>query len=614
MKFHPIKKSIIITLLITLNLFVMILNQCQTKASLIKTLPGLDKIPCMYSGFVPIDKTGHSQVFYWLIKSPENADHRPLIIWLNGGPGSSSMIGLFNEIGPLRYKNSGLILDEEDSWTSVANVLFVDQPVGTGYSFARHSDSIPKTQKEVSIQFLAFLQEFTKLHPEHSESDIYLMGENYAGKYIPNIAKEYKQQAISHQLKMKLKKIAIGNGLFDAKYQRSARKDLIKGLNILSEFEDESQYDYLMRNCEVALSKKDESKLKHANQQCLETMEFISNIAGDVYKYDVRKSANFEKEVFKGLHEYLNKEDVVSEIHVKEKTIKPTGKYWSGGNETVADRLAFDYNMENSLAELENLLSDGVGVVIYAGQFDLIDGPQGIERALREMSWSKSEEFKKAPRELWKEKAGNDTITLGYIKQYKNLQFITMRNAGHFTSKDRMQSSLKLLQHIFSGEDKISCPDDTCKLWEKKCSAMNHCNNNGKCDETTGGKCECNSDFYGPDCSIKPEKLNSGDKIIISPRDTKLFSLAHLNSSDVLLEIESDDYHAVVSLLNKDDHENVFNFKKHEITYRMENFHIVLYLKKDQLDQYLVSINSLEFSNEIKISVSVNLYSKFNLF
>ena len=97
---------------------------------------------CQYAGTLKTKKEtfkeGHN-LFYWYFKHPD--PDAPLLLWLNGGPGATSMFGLFLENGPLRVKRTGDGSDDfelyaaENSWADSYNLIFLDQPVGTGFSY-----------------------------------------------------------------------------------------------------------------------------------------------------------------------------------------------------------------------------------------------------------------------------------------------------------------------------------------------------------------------------------------------------------------------------------------------------------------------------------------------
>jgi len=616
-----IKKILLISIfLLFFSINFSIAKTCKHKESLVSTLPNYvgekENFPCIYSGFIQIDKNYNSQIFYVLLSKNEfeENDDSPLTIWLNGGPGLSSMIGLFTEMGPLKFSgNLNLMLNGNTSWTRLTHLLLVDQPVGTGFSFTQNLEGIPNNQADASLQFYKFFQKFLTIHDDLSHKSIFLTGENYAGKYIPEITERIVEENIriekgesSFSHKINLKKILIGNGLFDTKYQRSARKDLAKGINLLSEFDDESQYDFLSQKCEYSLS----NNLKESAKVCDNILDYLLKIAGDVNKYDVRKSADSEAQLIKALDFYLNTEEAVASLHVSNSTIKSRTNYFSFQNDTVKDVMQEDINLYSSLPKLEKIIDKySVPVVLFAGQFDLVEGPQGMERAIHSLNFSFKQEFKNKPRSLWKIAIDqNKSVIAGYIKQARNLTLITMRNAGHFAPLGRPGSMFDLMEHFLSNEDHWNCPDNKCSLAEAKCEFMSKCNGNGECGEATGGKCICSEKFYGPDCSLHVEPLVNGEYKIL-PRYVKLLHIEDFEN-DILLEVDSNDKNIMISLIDKDEHEYVYDIKKHQIAYQMMNKKLILYLEKDKFANSIIVIQNLEFKHEIEIKTYIDNYSK----
>ncbi len=152
------------------------------------------------------------------MEAEERLNPERLIIWLNGGPGCSSMDGMFLEVGPfLVTKDSSGALHAAPnpySWTKTAHVLFVDQPVGTGYSYAT-SGTRMHTEKEIASNFVSFLQEFLRIFPQYRRMDTYMTGESFAGVYIPYIASAVVESNRLGHDSINLKGLAIGNGWID---------------------------------------------------------------------------------------------------------------------------------------------------------------------------------------------------------------------------------------------------------------------------------------------------------------------------------------------------------------------------------------------------------------
>lgn len=130
------------------------------------------------------------------------------MLWLNGGPGCSSLLGLFSENGPYWIRDNLTLERNDHSWNNNSNVLYVDQPVGTGLSKAT-KDQLVHNEEEVSSDFYVFLVQFFDKFPQYKHRPFYLSGESYAGQYIPAIASRLLEKA---NPEINFLGVAIGNG------------------------------------------------------------------------------------------------------------------------------------------------------------------------------------------------------------------------------------------------------------------------------------------------------------------------------------------------------------------------------------------------------------------
>lgn len=124
--------------------------------------------------------------FFFLNRARHIAHKQILMIWLNGGPGCSSFDGSLMEIGPLRMvlKGNGQLREAEGAWNEYVNMLFIDQPTGTGYSIG--SEANWPHELDVSSDYLVnLLLRFFAIFPEYEAMDLYIGGESFAGQYIP---------------------------------------------------------------------------------------------------------------------------------------------------------------------------------------------------------------------------------------------------------------------------------------------------------------------------------------------------------------------------------------------------------------------------------------------
>uniref|UniRef100_A0A8C4N0B3 Carboxypeptidase n=1 Tax=Equus asinus TaxID=9793 RepID=A0A8C4N0B3_EQUAS len=174
----------------------------------IQCLPGLAKQPSFrqYSGYLRGSGTKH--LHYWFVESQKDPKSSPVVLWLNGGPGCSSLDGLLTEHGPFLIQPDGTTLEYNPySWNLIANVLYLESPAGVGFSYS--DDKYYKTNDtEVAQSNFEALQDFFRLFPEYKNNELFLTGESYAGIYIPTLAVLVMQDP-----SMNLQGLAVGNGL-----------------------------------------------------------------------------------------------------------------------------------------------------------------------------------------------------------------------------------------------------------------------------------------------------------------------------------------------------------------------------------------------------------------
>ncbi|KAK7685721.1 hypothetical protein QCA50_011066 [Cerrena zonata] len=169
-----------------------------------------------FAGNVGVNRQGHpnNTLFFWAFEkengtltNPENIA-APWGIWLNGGPGSSSMLGLLFENGPIHINGDYSVSGNQFSWNTLADYFWLDQPVGTGWSTVE-ADGLARDEDELGRDFWGFVENIVKVFPNLKSRPLYLTGESYAGVYIPYITKTYFGL---DNPPVRLAKIAIGDG------------------------------------------------------------------------------------------------------------------------------------------------------------------------------------------------------------------------------------------------------------------------------------------------------------------------------------------------------------------------------------------------------------------
>ncbi|XP_072237439.1 lysosomal protective protein [Leuresthes tenuis] len=171
-------------------------------------LPGLQKQPSFrqFSGYLSVADGKH--LHYWFVESQNNPSSDPVVLWLNGGPGCSSLDGLLTEHGPFLIQDDGVTLQYNPySWNKIANMLYLESPVGVGFSYS-DDQKYATNDTEVSMNNYLALKEFFRLFPELSSNELFLTGESYGGIYIPTLAERVMEDA-----SLNLQGVAVGNGM-----------------------------------------------------------------------------------------------------------------------------------------------------------------------------------------------------------------------------------------------------------------------------------------------------------------------------------------------------------------------------------------------------------------
>ncbi|EXJ95780.1 carboxypeptidase D [Capronia coronata CBS 617.96] len=139
-----------------------------------------------YAGLMPIsDAPNASELYFWFFPSSNPAASNEIVIWLNGGPGCSSLEGFLQENGPFLWQyGTYKPVPNQWSWTNLTNMVWVEQPVGTGFS---QGTPTATSEADVAAQFLGFFKNFVDTFAMQGYT-VYIAGESYAGYYVPYIA------------------------------------------------------------------------------------------------------------------------------------------------------------------------------------------------------------------------------------------------------------------------------------------------------------------------------------------------------------------------------------------------------------------------------------------
>ncbi|CAM9473164.1 unnamed protein product [Ectocarpus sp. 13 AM-2016] len=160
------------------------------------TLPGAENLEVkdgfnMFSGYINVDAENGRNIFYWFMEAQENEEDAPVILWTNGGPGCSGMLGLLTEHGPFQVRDGGkTLVDNDYSWNKVANMLYVEIPSGVGFSYSDTVTDYQTGDDKTAVDNYWLVQGWLDRFPRYRSNDFHISSESYGGHYMPQLAEE----------------------------------------------------------------------------------------------------------------------------------------------------------------------------------------------------------------------------------------------------------------------------------------------------------------------------------------------------------------------------------------------------------------------------------------
>ncbi|KAI0056758.1 alpha/beta-hydrolase [Artomyces pyxidatus] len=410
-----------------------------------------------YTGYIDIEA---KHLFFYFFESRNDPATDDVIFWTNGGPGCSSALGLFMELGPCRVTNAteGTKFHPE-SWNNNASVFFVDQPVNVGFSYADYGESV-STSEEAALDIAAFLAIFFENFSSFKGRAFHMAGESYAGRYIPLFASavyDQNAQLLARGLTpINLTSAMIGNGWTDINTMIPSYYDMtctpasvppVLGISTCIRMKK------ALARCEkwvkaACIDQFDSMNCEAAMMFCQNEL-MVPYYATGLNRYDISRSCEDGAEAFcypvtKIIEEFLNLPDVRMTLgidaHVSQFAL-------------CSDDVAFAFNfaydtLHPSIDYVAGLLERGVDVLIYAGTYDWIGNWVGNERWTLAMDWSGKAQFVDQELRDWK----IDGKVVGKTRSAKGLTFATIDAAGHMAPYDKPKESLALINKWLAKE------------------------------------------------------------------------------------------------------------------------------------------------------------------
>ncbi|OIT05169.1 PREDICTED: serine carboxypeptidase-like 45 [Nicotiana attenuata] len=421
-------------------------------------LPGQPQVGFQqFSGYVTVDDKKQRSLFYYFVEAETNPASKPLVLWLNGGPGCSSVgVGAFSENGPFRPRGQVLVRNEH-SWNKEANMLYLESPIGVGFSYSNDTSSYETVNDEVTARDnLVFLLRWFQKFPQYRKSNLFLTGESYAGHYVPQLAKlmmafNKKQQIFN------LKGVALGNPVLEFATDFNSRAEYFWSHGLISDptyrmFSSACNYSRYVSEyyrgsvspiCSRVMSLVSRETSKFVDKYGVTLDVCISSVLSQ--SKIISPQENVEKLdvcVEDEIVNYLNRKDVRRALHAELVGVRR----WAVCS-NILDYQLLDIETP-TISIIGMLVKERIPVLIYSGDQDsvipLIGSRATVHQLARRMRLNTT-----VPYRVWF--AGQQVG--GWTHVYDNiLSFATIRGASHEAPFSQPERSLVLFKSFLEGK------------------------------------------------------------------------------------------------------------------------------------------------------------------
>jgi len=401
-------------------------------------------------GFVEVRP--QAQMFWWLYDSPNK--NKPLVMWLQGGPGGSSTgFGNFVEVGPWNLD----LKPNEASWLNETNLWFVDNPVGTGYSYVESSSAYARDVETIAADLVALsIQFFNKEAPEMKGSPFYVISESYGGKMAVAYGVALHKAIQAGKLSCNFKGVVLGDSWISPIDYVMSWAPYLYATSMI----DDEGYEKINQ---AALQTKDaveKGQWTYATSLWGRTEQVIMQVADGVDFYNILKKERLplfysNNKQWKELEVLYNTE--VSEVYsytlgvlmngiVKKALRIPSGVKWGRQGGEVFGQNRGDF-MKPVISTVDELLNLGYKVVVFNGQLDLIVDTIGTNVWVQKLKWGGLQNWNDAQRVPLYDH-GKYPLTGAFKKEYKNFSYYWIMRAGHMVPHDQPEMGRTMLKMI----------------------------------------------------------------------------------------------------------------------------------------------------------------------
>ncbi|KAG0589697.1 hypothetical protein KC19_1G040600 [Ceratodon purpureus] len=393
-----------------------------------------------YAGMVTVNATAGRAYFYFFVESPDHPSSKPLTLWLNGGPGCSSLAyGFAEEFGPYRIlpDASGVYLHEY-AWNRASNMLFLESPSGVGFSFSNvSSENQIGGDKRTAEDNYMFLLNWFERFPQYKDREFYIAGESYAGHYVPQLAKLIVDRNPEAELKINLKGMMAGNPVTDAYWDNVGNIDYWHSHALISDQTWEnmkkecnfSDPDCCSKACDNLYTFAQTYELGQIDPYSIYTANCLITIGANSMRTQksylnvrpdnpfTRARRGYDPCTGNYAEAYFNRPEVQRALHANVSGIIPYN--WTGCSGELQNWTDSAFSV---IPEYKALIKAGLKIWVFSGDADSVVPVTSTRYALAAMKLSI-----KTPWHAWyhHQQVG------GRVIEYEGLTYVTIRGAGH---------------------------------------------------------------------------------------------------------------------------------------------------------------------------------------
>ncbi|KAI3796462.1 hypothetical protein L1987_39133 [Smallanthus sonchifolius] len=437
-------------LLLVLTLLSHSITPSNSK-SIVTNLPGYTgQLPFkLETGYVGVGEKEEAQLFYYFVESERNPDEDPLIFYLTGGPGCSAVITFFYQIGPLSFNFDNApenitLASNPNSWTKMANVIFVDMPAGTGFSYATTKEASISSDSIVVKQANDFLRKFLIDHPKFWKNPLYISGISYMGIVTPIVTLEvYNANERGEQPPLNVQGYILCSPLTDKFMDFNSRVEYAHRVALISD----DTYKSAIENCRGNYVNTDET----SNSICVNSLEKYKECTSDINMEHILEPLCNKSDLKPYCREYYydfaadwaNDEAVQQALNIRQGTIEKweffntTMHYTEGKNDTFC----YAYDIDSSFFYHKKLVSKNCRALIFSGDHDMTFPYVGIEQWIVALSLAVD-----SPWEPFYVDSQVGGYEMTYAQNGFSLTFATVKGAGHSVAQYKPKEAMVLTQ------------------------------------------------------------------------------------------------------------------------------------------------------------------------